>query len=150
MADEKKTRKKPKRKPTLKQKEAFVKYIEFHGNAYKAMRAAGYTHASALNAKNLTESSGFQALAEEVLPDNLLLKVHKEGLQASKVISAIITGKDADGGTNDFIEVPDHPTRHKFLETAYKIKNKIQPQQPQGPNVIVPIQIVNEDREKYK
>jgi len=35
------------------------------------------------------------------------------------------TGKQASGATSDFIEVPDHAVRHKFVETALKMKGKL-------------------------
>lgn len=119
---------------TMKQKKALVKYIENHGNASKAMIDAGYDPTTAVNPSNLTKSKGWNELLEEYLPDELLTKVHLEGLQATKVIAANITYGDANEKTNDFIDVPDHPTRHKYLDTAYKVKKKID-SDPNGTNI---------------
>ncbi len=112
---------------TTKQKIVAQKIVENHGNVSKSMLEAGYSPASAKNPKNLTNSKGWQQLMEKYLPDATLLQVHREGLQANKVVSARITGADANEATDDFIEIPDHPTRHKFLETAYKLKKRIGP-----------------------
>jgi hypothetical protein len=39
-----------------------------------------------------------------------------EWIDAKKVVSARVTGKDADSGTDDFIEVPDYQTQLKAGE----------------------------------
>lgn len=57
------------------------------------------------------------------LSDRKLVETLKAGLEANKVISAIIIHGKAKEPINDFIEVPDHPTRHGFLNTALKLKN---------------------------
>ena len=110
---------------TLKQKKAIENVIENHGNISKAMKDAGYTLASAKNPSNLTHSKAWKELVEDALPNEKLFKVHIEALQANKVVSARVIGKDADSGTDDFIEVPDQPVRVKALELAYKIKGKL-------------------------
>ena len=109
---------------TLKQKAAIEKIIENHGNVSRAMLDVGYDPTTAKNPSNLTNSKAWPELMEKYLPDDKVLLVHQEGLEANKVISAKIVGKDADGNTDDFIEVPDHPTRLKAVELAYKVKNK--------------------------
>ena len=109
---------------TLKQKKVFEKIIENHGNISKSMREVGYTDATAKNPSNLTKSDAWAELMEKYIPDDKLQKVLDEGLEANRVISAMNTGKQADGATADFIDVPDHAVRHKFLETALKLKNK--------------------------
>lgn len=112
----------------------------------QAMREAGYSKVSANKPSKLTNSKGFQALVNKYLPDSKLLEVHAQGLEATKVISAVVTGKDADEKTNDFIDVPDYATRHKYLETGYKLKGKLE----HGPTVFAPTQInFGEDRTKY-
>lgn len=58
-----------------------------------------------------------------------------EGLEATKTISVIpIKPKEAQPNSSDlpdansrnveFIDVEDYPTRHKYLDMAYKLKNK--------------------------
>lgn len=109
------------KRPTVKQKRAMANLVENGGNVYRAMVDAGYSPATAKNPNKLTDSVTFRSIAEQI-PDDLLVQVHMEGLAANRVISANITYGDADEKTNDFIEVPDHAVRHKFLDSAYKIK----------------------------
>jgi hypothetical protein len=72
----------------------------------------------------------FDSLLEQHLPDLTLLDVLKEGLSATKVISAMVVApdgegmKDANSMTRDFVEVPDFMARHKYLDTAFRIKNR--------------------------
>lgn len=75
-----------------------------------------------------------KSLAERI-PNELLHKVMIEGLEANRVISANITYGDADEKTNDFIEVPDHAVRHKFLDTAHKLKGTYAPEKAINLNV---------------
>ncbi len=129
---------------TLRQQMAVAKIVENQGNVSKAMRESGYSPATVKNPSNLLNSDGFRELLEEKLPDSLLLKTHLEGLEANKVVSARAIRKsgdphDANEDTDDFIEVPDHPTRHKYLETAYKIKGKMSGEASSPFNVIIPI-----------
>lgn len=130
--------------PTLRQHLAVDNIVANGGNVTQAMLDAGYTPATANTPQKLTESEGFRKLLEEKLPDSLLLKTHLEGLEANKVVSARAIRKsgdphDANEDTDDFIEVPDHPTRHKYLETAYKIKGKMSGEASSPFNVIIPI-----------
>lgn len=106
--------------PTQKQQRAFKKSVENGGNVSKAMRDAGYSPATAKTPQKLTESKAWEELMEEYLPDDLLMKVHSEGLKANYPVKAKVIRPD---GTSD-VEVPDHPTRHKFLDTALKLKDK--------------------------
>jgi hypothetical protein len=129
---------------TIRQQLAVEKILENHGNVSKAMKEAGYSESMSKNPQVLTNSEGFRELLEQKLPDSLLLKTHLEGLEANKVVSARAKTKHgdpmmADEDTDDFIEVPDHPTRHKYLETAYKIKCKMTGEAASITNIIVPI-----------
>ena len=62
---------------------------------------------------NLMEAAG--------LGTDKLLAVHKEMLQATKVVS-VVSGKDANGSTMDFIDVPDWTARGQGLNMGYKLK----------------------------
>jgi hypothetical protein len=53
-----------------------------------------------------------------------LAKTIKEGLDATKVISAV-SQKDADEKTMDFIDVPDWSARNKVLELILKMRGKL-------------------------
>lgn len=114
---------------TIKQKLAVVKIMENHGNVSKSMREVGYTGATAENPSNLTESKGFQELMEKYLPDKELMEVHKKGLKAT------IVRFTPEG---DMIKVEDFATRHKYLETGYKVKGKLK----ETPLDLVPHQTV--------
>jgi|TARA_R100001530_G_C4303781_1_gene151194 hypothetical protein len=100
---------------TIKQKKAIKKIVENGGNISKAMRDVGYSEETAKTPQKLTNSKGWNELMEEYLPDDVLAKVHNEGLKAFKT--------DNDGGKSE-----DHPTRHKYLDTAYKLKGNYAPE----------------------
>lgn len=112
----------------------------------EAMLKAGYSLTTAGTPGIIMNTPSFKALAEKYLPDDLLLKIHKEGLEANRVISANIVHGEADEGTNDFIEVPDHAVRHKFLDTAYKLKGTYAPEK----TVAIDVHGDIKDFEKYK
>lgn len=97
---------------TQKQKKAIAALVETRGNVSKAMLMAGYDPTSAKNPKNLTESIAFKSIAEQI-PDDLLVKVHMEGLKAKSF-------KHSPEG--ELLELDDYATRHKYLDSAYKIK----------------------------
>ena len=94
--------------------------------------------AANIGSENLNKPKIEKAL-EEALPDELLAKVHLEGLKANRVISANINHGEADEQTNDFIEVPDHATRHKFLDSAYKVKGSYAAEKHININIPIPL-----------
>ena len=114
-----------KNQPTMKQIRAAKLAVENGGNISKAMREAGYKESTINNPSNLTKTKSWEQLLEEYAPDDFLTIKLKEGLDANRVISAVNTGKQASGATMDFIEVPDQAVRHKYLETALKLKRKL-------------------------
>lgn len=89
-----------------------------------AMMEVGYAENTAIAPRNVTESKAWPELLEKYLPDDKVLSTHEAGLEANKIISAKIIG-NANENTDDFIEVPDHPTRLKAVELAYKVKGKL-------------------------
>lgn len=78
----------------------------------EVMVEAGYSENTAIAPTKLTKSKGWIELMEKHLPDSLLAKKHLEGL------NAVFTDKYN-------TDAEDFATRHKYLETAYKIKNKM-------------------------
>jgi hypothetical protein len=98
---------------TQKQIKAARYMVENGGNASKAMIQAGYSPNTAKTPQKLTGSENFKQLWRDMLPDDLLLKTHFEGLQACRYEL---------GKKGEKVQVPDLTTRHKYLETAYKIK----------------------------
>jgi len=111
--------------PSIKQKDTFKKVLENRGNISQAMKDAGYSDAYSKNPQQLTATDSWKKLMEEYFPDKDLAKVGKEGLNSTRVISAINTNKEATGGTTDFVEVPDYSTRHKYWETTLKLKKRL-------------------------
>lgn len=120
------------RKPTLKQKKVAEIISENIGKPLgQAMREAGYSKSTSETPTLLTNSKGWQELLSEI-PDDLLKQTLLEGLQATRVISATVMIKSDDPKVKtktatardiDFIDVPDHAVRHKFLDTAIKLKD---------------------------
>ncbi len=72
--------------------------------------------------ENLTKPK-IQNAIQEALPDELLARVHLEGLQATKT--------DAD------YVVEDYAVRHKYLDSAYKIKGTYAPEKTVNLNLEV-------------
>ena len=129
---------------TEKQKKALAKVLENGGNVSKAMKESGYSDAMAKNPQKLTQSQAFQQYMQKAgVTDERLVSVIKEGLEANKVI---VMGKDS---SESFVDIqPDHPTRHKFLETALKIKGI--GRDSEGNNIQTNfVQIINQKAEKY-
>lgn len=102
---------------TNKQKKVAEKLVGSGGSLTisEAMRQAGYSENTIDTPTKLTESKGWQELMDTYLPDNDILEVHKAGLKATKIFSS---------HTEPDKEVPDHTTRLKAVELAYKIKKK--------------------------
>lgn len=115
-------------KLTSKQRDWLKIYLKT-GNATKAAREVydcKDDHSAAqIGYENLKKLDISSALEEAGITDQKLLKKLDEGLEAQRVISAVNTKKQATGATTDFIEVPDYTVRHKYLETALKLKKRM-------------------------
>ena len=120
-------------------KELTVKQKKFVSNKAKGMsgaeaaRQAGYSPHSAreIAAENLSKpnirDAFLTAMEKAGITDEKVSGVLKDGLEANRVISAVILEKHGDDSnatdkTNDFIEVPDHPTRLKAVSLVKDIK----------------------------
>jgi hypothetical protein len=109
-----------KRKQPNVRQQLYKKY-RFEGmNAYQAALKAGYSKNTAINAtyaieKNLNLG---HLLIKMGLDDDKIVRVLTDGLQANKVILA----RD---GT---IDVPDHRTRHFYLETLLRLRGDLREQ----------------------
>ena len=104
---------------TIKQQRAVKNLVGNGGNVTKAMIDANYSLNTANTPQKLTESKGFQELWDKVIPDELLTEVHREGLEA------------VDPRWNE----PDYSTRHKYLDTAYKLKGSYAPEKSVSLNI---------------
>lgn len=128
-------------KRTLRERKFIKAYIENYGNATKAYLAIS---------PNVTEEaaavSGFRMLRKANISNDELMDMMgmtdaylqeklDEGLNATKTISVVplkpIEAKDnspdlpdANSKNIEFVDIEDYPTRHKYLDTALKLKNK--------------------------
>lgn len=128
-------------KRTLRERKFIDAYIKHNGNATKAYlvikpetkrrnaREYGYRMLQKV------DISVSEFLDKAGITDIHLSKKLKEGLDATKVVSVIpIPPKEAKPGTGDlpdansknieFIDVPDFNVRVKYLDMAYKLKDK--------------------------
>lgn len=93
----------------------------------KAMRDSGvYAPSTSKIPSKVTSSKSFQELLDKYLPEDLLLKKSKEGLEATTI-------RFTPGG--DKIKVPDFSTRHKYVQTGMQLRGKLKDNGPQGPTI---------------
>lgn len=126
---------------TLKQRKWIKEYIKT-GNATEAASRVydckDRNVANAIGAENLAKLSMPELMEEMGLSDVALINVGMEGLQASKQLATRIVVKNpvksstqagelikATEQTDDFVEVPDYSTRHKYWDTLLKLKGKL-------------------------
>ena len=138
------TKERPTKKPSSKPKpltpreKRLLAALPEANTLQEALIQAGYSKATAKSSADRTISriagkSGIvDALEKQGIDQELLALKHLEGLEAYKVISATVIhksggkagdNKEADSKTNDFIEVPDFPARHKHLDTIHKLRS---------------------------
>lgn len=113
-----------KKKPRLsKQEKAFVKIKALTGNGTLAVREAFDIEDSdyaGVKAHRLLRKDKIVNALQEALPDELLAQVHLEGLSAINIY-----------------EAPDYGVRHKYLDSAYKIKGAYAPEKSVNVNIDV-------------
>ena len=113
---------------TLKQRKWLKLYLKF-GNATKAAKKVydckNRESAATIGWENLRKLDYTAFLEEAGITDKLLQQKILEGLDANRTVSAMNTGKNAGADSNDFIDVPDFMARHKYLETALKLKQRL-------------------------
>lgn len=128
-------------KRTLRERKFIKAYIENYGNATKAYMAIspeiseesaavlGFRMLRKVNISN-DELMDMMGMTDAYLQEKL-----DEGLNATKTISVIpIPPKQCEPGTGDlpkansknveYVDVDDYAVRHKYLDTALKLKNK--------------------------
>ena len=128
-------------KRTLKQRKFIESYIENYGNATKAYMAINPKYdgenAKVLGCRMLTKVnlSNDELMDMMGMTDAYLQEKLDEGLNATKTISVIpLKPKEAQENSTDlqkansknieFVDVNDYSVRHKYLDTALKLKNK--------------------------
>ena len=84
-----------------------------------------------------------ELMEEKGLSDEKLMRTLEDGLNATKVISCNVIARDGEGmadahsTTKDFVDVDDFPTRHKYLETALKLKGHMDKKDDQAGVTII-------------
>lgn len=114
-----------------KQDIKFVKTVVETGNqtlaAQKAYDIKDPNYAGVKGHKNIRKDKIRKAIITlaDSIPDKLLVKVHLEGLEAGKTIykNNVSSGEIEEVG----YEV-DYATRHKYLESGYKLKGAFAPE----------------------
>lgn len=113
---------------TFKQRKWMDEYIQC-GNATEAAMKVydckDRNSAKQIGYENLSKLDYREFLEEAGLTDKKLNQKIIEGLDATRTVSAKIITKGADSQTDDFIDVPDFMARHKYLETALKLKKRL-------------------------
>src|SRR5574344_507255 len=97
----------------LRQKKVFKDVVENGRSVSSAMKDAGYGNGYSKHPEKLKKTKGWKALMKEVLPNSLLVKVAKEGLEATMVKTSL---------TEPDRELPDYAVRQRYLETALKMR----------------------------
>lgn len=114
-----------------KQEKKFVEIKAETGNgafAAKEAFAIEDSNYAAVKASRLLRKDNIIQAIQDALPDELLAQVHLEGLQATKRsgTGGMKIGIGTNGEVNDFghteIDEPDFAVRHKYLDSAYKLK----------------------------
>lgn len=104
--------------PSDKQRTAAKLYLENIGKGKSLsfiLKSAGYAPAVVKNPQLVTESKGFKQVLEEAgVTDHNIAKLVNAGMNANRVDT--IKGKSVES------DVADYAVRHKFLESAVKIK----------------------------
>lgn len=132
-----------KAKLTKKQR-GFVKdYVLTENGVRSALKnydVKDYNTANVIAVENLQKPTIIEAIDEakktvaESLTEELLLKVHLEGLTAMKMDGkgGMMIGLDKEGAAESFghteMQMPDYAVRHKYLDSAYKIKGTYAPE----------------------
>ena len=123
---------------TIKQRKWLKLYIELGNATEAAMKSYNCKNrevARSIGWENLAKLDYAMFMEEAGVTDAKLNKKLDEGLEATKQIGArkIVQGAktgheikvDAMTDTDDFIEVEDYAIRHKYLETALKLKKRL-------------------------
>lgn len=141
---------KPKKKRLTKKQRGFVKdYVLTENGAQSVMKNYDVKDnivAKAMASENLAKPYILEAVNDakrtvaEALTEELLLEVHLEGLRATKMdgkggmmIGLSNGGVESVGHTE--MQTPDYAVRHKYLDSAYKLKGSYAPDKQINVNV---------------
>lgn len=125
-----------------KQDQDFVKEVALTGNQTQSAKNAygiendgsarvkGHKQLTKINIATAVEEVK-KSLAERI-PDELLERVHLEGLEASK---EVWKNNNESGEIEKVSEEPDYAVRHKYLDSAYKLKGAYAPEKSVNLNI---------------
>lgn len=113
--------------PTIKQKLAFKKVLKGTPISH-AMESVNYALSTSKTTGKLTRSKGWQELIDKHISEAALTKVHAEGLKATKLQGEAL------------VESPDYATRHKYLETGYKLRGRLKEEKQDAPTINIHIE----------
>ena len=132
---------------TLKQKKAFKAVV--NGSTIKAgMLQAGYSEETAKRTNKVTRTKGWQELMEKHLPDALLAKKHKEGLDAVTKKPHLVDRDDKGRPVYEYVSEDDFAVRHKYLDSAYKLKGRYAESESNGGTkilIVLPPQLIEKN-----
>ncbi len=115
---------------TKKQKGFVEDYIETGNGTQAALNnydTDDYSTAGNIASDNLKKPkivNAINSIAERI-PEDKLVKVLLEGLEAEK---KVFKNNNATGTVDEVATEPDHPTRHKFLDTSLKLRGDYAPE----------------------
>ena len=112
-----------------KQERKFVEIKARTGNGTQAAKKAfgiKNTGSAAVRATRVLKDAKIVSALEKALPDELLFKTHREGLQAKQFRFS------PDG---ELMQLDDFNTRSKYLDMAYKLKGDYAPEKSLNVNV---------------
>lgn len=151
----------PKKAILTKQDKKFVKEVVTTGNltqsVKKAYKIKDDKYASVKGQRMIAKDRIQKAIMSiaDALPDKDLIRVHKEGLEAGKTI---YKNNNTSGEIEEVGYEPDYATRHKYLDSAYKLKGSYAAEKsinlninarsidPTDPKVIEALRILNKQR----
>lgn len=113
---------------TLKQRKWLKGYLVSGNATESAMQSydcKDRESAAQIGYENLRKLDYRDFLEEAGITDKLLLKKVTEGLDANRTVSAVNTSKTSTASSTDFIDVPDYAVRLRYLELAFKLKQRL-------------------------
>src|SRR3990167_6024130 len=112
----------------------------------QALLSANYSPSYARSGQ-IKGTAGWNELMEKNLPDNLLARKHREGLNAVVKKPQLVDRDDKGRPVYEYIPEEDYSTRHKYLDTAYKLKRRYPKEETGVPNnnlvvIVMPSEIM--------
>lgn len=127
-----------------KKEKGFVKdYVETGNGTKSALKNYDTTDentAAMIASTNIRKpkiQKAIKSIADQI-PDALLRKVHLEGLEADK---KVFKNNNATGEIEEVSAEPDYAVRHKYLDSAYKLKGIYAPEK--AINLNIEAEIIN-------